>query len=85
MKGLKMSLPPHAARSQYPLFIKLWFLLDFIFCCFPPIYLAFSGTGKGMPVPLSLLYFLLCGLLVTGSILAAFWFFERPDGKRATS
>jgi hypothetical protein len=76
---LRMSLPYHAARTQYPFFIKLWFLLDFVFCCLPPVYLSFSGRGGKMVVPLSILYFLFCGVLVTGSILAAFWFYERRD------
>lgn len=58
------------ARSL-PLFIKIWFLLDFIICCAPPIYLAFSGRGAIPAFPLSIIYFLFCGAFVTLSILAA--------------
>jgi hypothetical protein len=73
--GSSPALP--MARTQYPLFVRLWFLLDFVFCCFPPIYLSFSGKGTDI-LPLSVLYFLLCGLLTTASILVAFWFHEAP-------
>ncbi|UNC16411.1 MULTISPECIES: hypothetical protein [Acidiphilium] len=58
------------ARSM-PGFIKLWFLLDFILCCTPPIYLAFSGRGATPGLPFSIIYFVFCGAFVTLSILAA--------------
>ena len=58
------------ARSL-PIFIKFWFLLDFIICCAPPIYLACSGRGPTPDFPFSIIYFLFCGVFVTLSILAA--------------
>lgn len=58
------------ARSL-PVFIKVWFFLDFIICCAPPIYLTFGTTG-GMPAfPLSIVYFIFCGVFITSSIIIA--------------
>lgn len=54
-----------------PIAIRIWFALDFIVCCFPPIYLAFSGRGSLPGIPLSVGYFLVAGLFVTLSIVAA--------------
>lgn len=58
------------ARS-IPLFIKIWFSLDFILCCAPPIYLACGTSGGMSALPISILYFVLCGTFVTLSIIAA--------------
>ncbi|MCF3946645.1 hypothetical protein AiwAL_07605 [Acidiphilium sp. AL] len=59
-------------RRSLPTAIKIWFAFDFIVCCFPPIYLAFSGRGPLPNLPLSVGYFLFAGLFVTLSILAAY-------------
>ncbi len=62
----------NAVLSQsLPTIIRIWFALDFLVCCFPPIYLAVSGRGGFSVLPLSIGYFLAAGLFVTLSIIAA--------------
>lgn len=57
--------------QSLPIFIKIWFFLDFIICCTPPLYIAFGKSGDVPNLPLSIVYFIFCGVFITASIVAA--------------
>lgn len=58
---------------EYPGWIKCWFALDAFLALFPPIYWAASGPSPSvLGLPLSVFYFVLTGVLIAGSIVAAY-------------
>jgi hypothetical protein len=54
-------------------FIAAWFALDTVLVLFPPIYLFISGMRDTvLGVPIVVAYFLLTGLCIASSIVAAY-------------
>lgn len=53
--------------------IAVWFALDAVLVLFPPIYLSISGARETfLGVPMVVGYFLLTGLCIASSIVAAY-------------
>jgi hypothetical protein len=62
-------------RSAY---IWIWFALDAFLALFPPVYwVAAQPKPKILGFPCSIVYFVGLGILVTASLLAAYWDDER--------
>lgn len=71
MGSVSSELP--VGGQEYPGWVRFWFLLDAVFALLPPLYWAAGGPGPAVfGLPVSVLYFLLVGASITGSILAAY-------------
>jgi len=63
------------SRSIY---VWIWFALDALFALFPPVYwVAAQPKPTILGLPCSIVYFGALGIVITASLLAAYWDDER--------
>jgi hypothetical protein len=70
--------PPATAIRPRSLYIWIWFALDAFIALFPPVYWV---AGQPIPgifgLPSSIVYFVALGIVITASLLMAYWDDER--------
>jgi hypothetical protein len=60
-------------RTQLPMLVKAWFVLDLFLAWFPPLHWTASGADLVLGIPRSLCYLLVLSLFIATSILVAYF------------
>jgi hypothetical protein len=69
-------------RTNLPMFVKVWFVLDLFVAWFPPFHWAASGADPLLfGVPRSLCYIVGVDFFILGSIVVAY-FYDNPSARQ---
>lgn len=72
---------PNRKELQLPAWIRLWFVVDAVIAMAPPVYWLFGEPAEFVTgIPNALIYFLLVGMIICASIIAAYIAEARATG-----
>jgi hypothetical protein len=60
-------------RTNLPMLVKAWFVLDLFLAWFPPLHWATSGAAPVFGIPRSLCYVFLVGAFIATSAVVAYF------------